>query len=157
VAFLIARYFARDSVRNWLEGKEKFRQLDRLTREHGAMVVAITRLIPLFPYTLLNYGFGLTAVRLVTYAFFSWLCMLPATVAFVLVGAAGAEAAEERQVPWLLVAGLSAAILVLIVIGRYGRAYFRRHMQPTAEEAAAEGEPGGAPGAEQTQQEEEPQ
>ena len=127
-SFLIARYFARDAVAGWLEGRENFRKLDRLTREHGGVVVAITRLIPLFPYTLINYGFGLTGVRLGTYVLCSWLFMLPGTAAYVLIGAGAVEAAAEERVPWGIVIALAAVAAVLFMVGRYGRAYLKKRM-----------------------------
>jgi len=83
LSFLIARYAARSSVEKMLGGNDKLSRLDALSEKHGAVIVAITRLVPLFPYTLLNYGFGLTKVRFSTYLFWSWLCMLPGTVLYV--------------------------------------------------------------------------
>ncbi|MGH7423919.1 MAG: TVP38/TMEM64 family protein, partial [Candidatus Methylomirabilales bacterium] len=77
LAFLIARYFARDAIARRLANNERFQRLDRLTEEHGAIIVALTRLVPLFPFNLLNYGFGLTRVPFWTYVFWSYLCMLP--------------------------------------------------------------------------------
>ena len=82
LAFLISRYFARDVVANWLSKNEKFQKLDKLTEEHGAIMVALTRLMPIFPFNLLNYGFGLTRVPFWTYVFWSWLCMLPGTALY---------------------------------------------------------------------------
>jgi uncharacterized membrane protein YdjX (TVP38/TMEM64 family) len=83
LAFLVARYAAREPVRRWLSRREKFKKLDDMVEKQGAVIVAITRLIPLFPFTLLNYGFGLTNIRFSTYLFWSWLCMLPGTVLYV--------------------------------------------------------------------------
>ena len=83
LAFLVARYWARRAVVNWLQGNARFQKLDALTSKHGAVIVAVTRLVPLFPFNLLNYGFGLTRVGFWTYLFWSWLCMLPGTVLYV--------------------------------------------------------------------------
>ena len=138
-SFLIARYLARKQIARWLEGKEKFQRLDRLTAEHGGMVVAIARLIPLFPFTLINYGFGLTEVRFLTYVVCSWLFMLPGTAAFVLIGATGGQAAEEGRFPWAVFLVLLAVVVVLFVLGRFARSYLKRKM------AAASGEAGEVP------------
>ena len=73
LAFLVSRYFARQAVVNWLSDNEKFQKLDRMTERHGPVIVALTRLVPLFPFNLLNYGFGLTKVPLKVYVFWSWL------------------------------------------------------------------------------------
>ncbi|HSM14436.1 MAG TPA: TVP38/TMEM64 family protein [Thermoanaerobaculia bacterium] len=113
-AFAIARWFARDAVVRWLGESERFRRLDALTERHGAIVVAITRLVPLFPFNLLNYGFGLTRVRFGTYVLWSFLCMLPGTALYVVGADALTRGLAEGRVPWLLV-GLFAATLALLV------------------------------------------
>jgi uncharacterized membrane protein YdjX (TVP38/TMEM64 family) len=121
LSFLIARYFARDAVANRLLTKEKFRRLDRLTEERGAVVVALTRLVPLFPFNLLNYGFGLTRVRFWTYVFWSWLCMLPGTILYVVGADAVVDALTRRRAPWALIAVLVAVMAVLAFLVRFAR------------------------------------
>lgn len=112
LAFLISRYCARDAVVRWLGGNEKFQKLDRLTAEHGAIIVALTRLIPFFPFNLLNYGFGLTRVPFWTFLFWSWLCMIPGTVLYVVGADALAQALVQRQVPWPLIGVFALALLL---------------------------------------------
>jgi uncharacterized membrane protein YdjX (TVP38/TMEM64 family) len=121
LAFLVSRYFARDAVANWLSGNRKFRRLDRMTEEHGASIIALTRLVPLFPFNLLNYGFGLTRVHFLTYAFWSWLCMLPGTVLYVVGADAIARAVMSGEVPWTLVGVLAGAVVLLVLIVHFGR------------------------------------
>lgn len=82
VAFLIARYTARD----WISAKltaPRWKKLDEDVARQGWKVVAFTRLIPLFPFNLLNYAFGLTNIRFSHYVITSFVCMLPATIAFI--------------------------------------------------------------------------
>lgn len=82
IAFLVARYTARD----WISGKltaPRWKKLDEDVARQGWKVVAFTRLIPLFPFNLLNYAFGLTNVRFSHYVVTSFICMLPATIAFI--------------------------------------------------------------------------
>ena len=81
VAFLIARYFAREQVRALVGSR--LSAIDDGVRKKGWVYVAITRLIPLFPYNLLNYAFGLTQIRFSEYLLVSWICMFPATAAYV--------------------------------------------------------------------------
>jgi uncharacterized membrane protein YdjX (TVP38/TMEM64 family) len=125
LCFLIARYFARDAVARSLSTKEKFRRLDHLTEEHGAMIVALTRLVPIFPFNLLNYGFGLTKVRFWTYVFWSWLCMIPGTILYVVGADAFTKGIAEGRVPWGLIGGVVAAGIVLAVLIRYARRRLR--------------------------------
>lgn len=119
LAFLIARYLARDAVSRWLSGSEKFQRLDGLTQKHGAVIVAITRLVPLFPFNLLNYGFGLTRVPFLTYVFWSWLCMLPGTIVYLVGTDAVLSAATTGEVPWIVVAVFVAALAVVLAAVRF--------------------------------------
>ncbi len=121
LAFLVSRYFARDAVARWLSTKEKFRRLDRLTEEHGAVMVALTRLVPIFPFNLLNYGFGLTRVKFWTYVFWSWLCMLPGTVLYVVGADAFAKGISQGRIPWALIVILALAAVILALLVRYAR------------------------------------
>jgi uncharacterized membrane protein YdjX (TVP38/TMEM64 family) len=119
LAFLIARYLARDAIYRRLSGNEKFQRLDRLTEKHGAMIVAITRLVPLFPFNLLNYGFGLTRVPFPTYAFWSWLCMLPGTIVYLVGTDAIITAVATGEVPWIIVGVFVAALIIVIGAVRF--------------------------------------
>lgn len=121
LAFLVSRYFARQAMENWLEKSEKFQRLDSLTEEHGAIIVAFTRLVPLFPFNILNYGFGLTKVRFWTYVFWSWLCMLPGTVLYVVGTDALVKGISEGEVPWMLIGVLIAAAVIVFFLVRFAR------------------------------------
>jgi len=120
-AFLIARYVARDAVIKWLSQNEKFRRLDQLTEDHGAVIVALTRLVPIFPFNLLNYGFGLTRVRFWTYFLWSWMCMLPGTILYVVGADALTDGLARGEIPWVLIATLAAVAIVLFFLVRFAR------------------------------------
>ena len=121
LAFAVARWFARDSVTRWLGDNERFAALDRMTAEHGAIMVAITRLVPIFPFTLLNYGFGLTGVRFGTYVLWSWLCMLPGTILYVVGADAVTKGLAEGRVPWSLVGVVVTVAVGLTLVVRRAR------------------------------------
>lgn len=121
LAFLVARYFARDASERWLSKNEKFARLDKLTKEHGAIIVALTRLVPIFPFNLLNYGFGLTRVPFGTYVFWSWLCMLPGTVLYVVGADALTKGIAQGRLPWGLIGTFFVSAGLLIILVRYAR------------------------------------
>ena len=121
LAFLVSRYFARRAVVNWLSDNQKFQKLDRMTEKHGPVIVALTRLVPLFPFNLLNYGFGLTKVPLKVYVFWSWLCMLPGTVLYVVGSDAVFKAIRSGEAPWVLIGALGATGVVLFFLVNYAR------------------------------------
>ncbi len=145
LAFLIGRYFARAAIVNWLSKSDKFQKLDRLTEEHGGIIVALTRLVPLFPFNLLNYGFGLTKVPFGTYAFYTWLCILPGTILYVVGAAAVAEALREGRIPWPLVGAFLAALVFLIFVVRSARRKLQAKELQTPDGAAAMAEPAAPP------------
>src|SRR4030042_2814997 len=120
-SFLIARYFARDAIANWLSKREKFKKLDGMTEEHGAMIVAATRLIPIFPFNLLNYGFGLTKIPFWTYVFWSWLCMLPGTVLYVVGVDAMIQLIVQRKEQWILLGVIAGVGVLLALLVKFAR------------------------------------
>ncbi len=126
LSFLVARYVAREPIARRLSGTAAFRRLDDLTEHHGATIVALTRLVPIFPFNLLNYGFGLTKVRFWTYVFWSWLCMLPGTVLYVVGADAVSKALSRGEIPWRLVAGVGIATAVVLTLVRVARAKLRQ-------------------------------
>jgi uncharacterized membrane protein YdjX (TVP38/TMEM64 family) len=67
VAFLIARYFARERILKMVEGNKKFLAIDKAIGENGFKVVTLLRLSPLLPFSLGNYLYGLTSVKFLPY------------------------------------------------------------------------------------------
>jgi uncharacterized membrane protein YdjX (TVP38/TMEM64 family) len=90
LAFLIARYLAAD----WAEQKSggRTRQLKEGVEAEGWRFVAFVRLVPLFPFNVLNYALGLTRIKLSHYIITSYLGMLPGAIAYTWLGYAGREA-----------------------------------------------------------------
>lgn len=121
LAFLISRHVAREAIARRFAANPKFRSLDRLAREHGVIIIAIARLIPLFPFNLLNYAFGLTQVPFGTYVLMSWLCMLPGTVLYVVGSDAVSTLVSGGRFPWALAGVLAVAVAVIAVLVRHAR------------------------------------
>ena len=113
LTFLIARYFARDTVSRCLLHSGKLRRFYHLTEKHGAIIVVITRLLTFSPSNFLNYCFGLTKIRVSTYLFWSFVCMFPATVVYVLAADAATKGISHVKIPWLSV---STVVIVMIIV-----------------------------------------
>jgi uncharacterized membrane protein YdjX (TVP38/TMEM64 family) len=90
LAFLIARYLASGWVADKTGGRLK--QLINGVEGEGWRFVAFTRLVPLFPFNLLNYALGLTRIKLSHYLLATYICMLPGAIAYTYLGYAGREA-----------------------------------------------------------------
>jgi uncharacterized membrane protein YdjX (TVP38/TMEM64 family) len=110
LAFLISRYIARDWVDKKLRSP-RWRQLDKGVEKQGWKIVAFTRLIPLFPFNLLNYAFGLTKIKFMHYALTTFVCMLPACIAFIVFSSSLLDLFRGR-ISFTFIAGI---ILILLV------------------------------------------
>jgi uncharacterized membrane protein YdjX (TVP38/TMEM64 family)/Fe-S oxidoreductase len=132
VAFLVARYMARDWVAAKLSSP-RWRKLDKEVEKNGWKVVAFTRLIPLFPFNLLNYAFGLTSVKFSHYALATFFFMLPATIAFITFSSSLLDLVRGKVSPTFLV-GLVLMVLVSLLPMFYRR--WSRKREEAAEKAA---------------------
>ena len=123
LAFLIARHLMRSRMETLSRRNKHYAAIDAAIKEKGWKVVALLRLSPLVPYSLSNYLYGLTSVSFWPYVIASWAGMLPGTVLYVYLGAAG-KAATGSKGPgeWaLLAAGLVATAAVTIMLTRTAR------------------------------------
>ncbi|SCX81716.1 Uncharacterized membrane protein YdjX, TVP38/TMEM64 family, SNARE-associated domain [Desulfoluna spongiiphila] len=111
LAFLVSRYLAGDWVRGKVAGTG-LERLDRKVAEEGWKAVAFTRLVPVFPFFLLNYAFGLTRVRLSHYVAATFVCMFPATLAFILFSSSLLDLLQGR-----ITAPFVGGLLLLCAVG----------------------------------------
>ncbi len=114
LAFLVARYIASD----WVIRKagDKTKQLIEGVENEGWRFVAFTRLVPLFPFFILNYALGLTRIRFWHYVMATYVFMLPGALAFTYLGYAGRELATggEDMVQKILLALAMLATLIFL-------------------------------------------
>ena len=124
LAFLIARFIAREKVESIAQRNDKFRKIDDAIGKRGAKLIFLLRLSPVIPFNLSNYLYGLTGVKFWPYVFASWIGMMPGTFLYVYIGAAGkaavaaaagGEAVKHGWQYWTLMGvGLAATIVVTI-------------------------------------------
>src|SRR6516225_3975966 len=92
LAFLVARFIARDKVEAIALRNDKFRSIDHAIGKQGAKLIFLLRLSPVIPFNLSNYFYGLTGVRFWPYVLASWIGMIPGTFLYVYIGTAGKAA-----------------------------------------------------------------
>jgi uncharacterized membrane protein YdjX (TVP38/TMEM64 family) len=121
----VGRYLARDTITRKIESDERFAAIDKAVATEGWKIVGLTRLAPVFPFTLLNYAFGLTRVKLGHYVLASWVGMMPGTVMYVYIGSLAQAATGERTRTtgeWVLYGvGLLAAVMVTVLVTRIAK------------------------------------
>ncbi|KAF0124823.1 MAG: SNARE associated Golgi family protein [Elusimicrobia bacterium] len=138
-AFLIGRHLARGWVEKKVAGSPAFAAIAAAVAEGGWRIVGLTRLSPVFPYTLLNYAYGLTKVPFKEYLLASWIGMMPGTVMYVYLGALAGELARSGSgggrspAEWALYAGgLAATVIVTVYVTRLARRKLKAMTGPGA-------------------------
>lgn len=116
VAFLLARYFLRDTVRPWLLRHRLLRTLLlKYNGSNGVLVLMITRLVPLFPYNLQNFAFGLTDIDFWRYTAYTFAFMLPGVAMFTF----GAAAFTTESLNWNYLCVAGVLLIGVIAAGWY--------------------------------------
>jgi pyruvate/2-oxoglutarate dehydrogenase complex dihydrolipoamide dehydrogenase (E3) component/uncharacterized membrane protein YdjX (TVP38/TMEM64 family) len=124
LAFLVARFLMRETLR--ARYRETIAKMDRGIKKDGAFYLATLRLVPVFPFFLINLAMGLTGMKLRTYALVSWIAMLPGTFVFV---NAGTQLSQIQSTGDIVSADLllSFALLGLFpLIAKFVVGFFRR-------------------------------
>lgn len=120
-AFLAARYFLRDwlkplVMKNPLLKRYLFDEADR----SAILLLLITRIVPLFPYNLQNFAYGITEIPLLPYTLYTFLFMMPGVTLFT-VGTVGLTTEEGKAGYLLLTLVLLGAVLLL---GRWVKKHY---------------------------------
>ncbi len=113
-AFLIGRYLGRDFVKRMTEKNEKLSGLDKYIKEQGNTILIISRLVPVFPFNLQNYAYGITDISFSTYFWYSLIFMLPGTFIYTSFGALAYSAVPIKKL--MLYSGVLLAALCLLII-----------------------------------------
>ena len=105
MAFYLARWLGRPFVEKWLGGK----RLDAAIEHYGSWGVLVLRLFPVVSFDFISFAAGLTAMRPLPFGLASLLGMIPAALAFSLLG----ESIESAS-RWSFMGGLVLFLLLLL-------------------------------------------
>ena len=111
IAFIVGRFFLKDSIKPMVAKSPLLKKIlfDDAGRS-DIVLLAITRLVPLFPYNIQNFAYGITDISLAHYSLYTFLFMIPG-VALYTIGTAGVTSGENRWLYW----GIAAGLLVLVM------------------------------------------
>ena len=115
LSFLLAKSVLRKKIERMTAGNAKFQALDRAIGKEGAKIVFLVRLAPVFPFTYINYAFGLTGVKTLPYVVASFFGMIPGTFAYVYLGSAAAGAASGEADTTKKIVQIAGAVVALVV------------------------------------------
>jgi len=144
LAFLIARYLARDRVAKMANGNRHFGAIDKAIGDGGWKVVGLLRLSPAIPFNIQNYLYGLTPVKFWPCVLTSWIAMLPGTFLYVYIGhVTGAAVGQQRERStgeWVMLGvGLLATIAVTVYVTRLAKSKLNKEVDD--DEVAGDSDP----------------
>lgn len=127
LAFLVSRYLLRDRVQQRFGGKLK--GINEGVAKEGAQYLFLLRLVPVFPFFLINLLMGLTPMRATTFYWVSQVGMLPGTLVYV---NAGTQLARVDSLSGILVPEVLLSFALLgafpLAAKRIGRALRQRRL-----------------------------
>ena len=89
--------------------------------EHDWAVIPVLRILPIAPFAVVNYGFGLTGISFWRYFAWSELAMIPMNAVLVVGAGLVVDASARGTVSWPLLGAAAAAVLVLLGLAALGR------------------------------------
>lgn len=112
-SFLLARYTLRSFIERYAKRNSMFRKIDEGVKREGWRMVMFTRLVPVFPYNIQNFAYGLTGIPLWIFAIVSGICMLPAVAAYVFAGGAliSGQGDARKTLGYLAIGGVLFVLL----------------------------------------------
>lgn len=117
-AFLVGRFFLKDAVKPMLEKNKTLKKLlFSENSQNDVIVLMITRMVPIFPYNLQNFAYGITDISFSRYSVLTFIFMLPG-VSFYTIGAAGLTAESGK---WMYFAVAAVLAIVVTVAGLFIR------------------------------------
>ena len=116
VSFILSRYLLKDFVEELVKKNEKLNNMiSQVDSERETSILMITRLLPIFPFNLQNFAYGITNISLTKYSIATFLFMIPGIIIFS-VGTEGAINGENRLNMFSI---LLLVIVLMVVTGRY--------------------------------------
>jgi len=129
VCFVIGQTVGRRWITRLMGNSHRFHKFDSVFAQKGWKIVLLTRLSPILPSNILNYGFSITRINFWEYLFFSWLGMLPVIFAYVYVGKVGLSLLTPNQPPENLMfqaVGLLATVGVMVYATQLATSVLRK-------------------------------
>lgn len=112
LAFLVGKFFLKDAVKPMLEKNKLMKKLlFSDDRKSDIIILMITRMVPIFPYNLQNFAYGITDIGFWKYSILTFVFMFPG-VSFFTIGAAGLTAGEDKWKYFLIAGILAVAVTV---------------------------------------------
>lgn len=116
LSFLLGRYFFREAVHGLVNRNARYKAIDDAVKKEGWRIVAVTRILPLFPFGPLNMFFGSTRIHFRDFLLATWAFMLPGCILHAYLGSLGRQIIlsgeiERTGAEWLFLGFTSIALI----------------------------------------------
>ncbi|MGL4988990.1 MAG: TVP38/TMEM64 family protein [Cetobacterium sp.] len=122
LSFLIARYIAKNGIEKKFRKTIVFNKINEGVKKEDWFILATTRLLPIFPFGIQNYVYGLTSISFVKYSLLSTIFILPGTSVFILLAGAVSSGDIKTAIKMSIIASLiffGLTIITKIVSKKY--------------------------------------
>lgn len=112
MAFIVGRFFLKDMIKPMLEKNKVLKKLLFTDNDKSDLIILmITRMVPIFPYNLQNFAYGITDIGFWKYTIYTFIFMFPG-VSFFTIGSAGLTAGDDKW-KYFIIAGILAVIVTV--------------------------------------------
>ena len=116
LSFLLSRHLLKDSIEELIKKNERLHNIIfQMDPEKEMLILMITRLLPIFPFNLQNFAYGITNIPIVKYTIGTFIFMIPGIITFSMV-TEGIMVRENRDSMFFSVL---LAIIFMAAIGVY--------------------------------------
>ena len=130
VAFLISKSFFAKKLKNFFSRYPKLRVMEQVVKKGGLKLIFLARLSPIFPFSILNYFYGLNNVKFRDFAL-GLLGIIPGTFLYCSIGSLAKSLQDLKSIQstnnlYLTTLSVVSTFLVVYFSAKYSREYFEK-------------------------------
>ena len=128
VAFFLSKTFFAKKLKTLFSRYPKLSIIEKVVQEGGLKLIFLARLSPIFPFSILNYFYGLNSIKFRDFAL-GLLGIIPGTFLYCSIGSLANSLQELKNVQspnnlYMTIIGVVATFLVVYFLAKYSREYF---------------------------------
>jgi len=128
VAFFISKRFFSKKLKNLFNRYPKLSVMEKVVEKGGLKLIFLARLSPIFPFSILNYFYGLNNIKFRDFSL-GLLGIIPGTFLYCSIGSLAKSLQELKNVQspnnlYMTIIGVVSTFLVVYFLAKYSREYF---------------------------------
>ena len=128
VAFFLSKTFFAKKLKNLFSRYPKLSVMEKVVEKGGLKLIFLARLSPIFPFSILNYFYGLNNIKFRDFSL-GLLGIIPGTFLYCSIGSLAKSLQELKNVQspnnlYMTIIGVVSTFLVVYFLAKYSREYF---------------------------------